>query len=98
MRVNANEAYEVGRYDKLLHHAEGLAVRDVATSFTLYSGQAIVYWGCLAATMALCATRVSSGTLTVMHIYICIYIYMYIHMYICIHTHIYIYKERERKT
>jgi ABC-type transport system involved in Fe-S cluster assembly fused permease/ATPase subunit len=38
-----------------------------AHAFTLPSPgvQAIVYWGCLAGTMALCATRVAAGRLTI---------------------------------
>eukprot|EP00962_Isochrysis_galbana_P039995 scaffold14457_cov98-Isochrysis_galbana.AAC.1 len=41
------------------------SIHTVFTPPPPLDSQAIVYWGCLGATMALCATRVAAGRLTI---------------------------------
>jgi len=65
VRTNANEDFEVRRYDDSLALAERLAVADVKTVAALNVGQAVCFWGGLGCMMVLCAGCVSSGALTV---------------------------------
>mmetsp|Transcript_1872 Transcript_1872/g.5923 ORF Transcript_1872/g.5923 Transcript_1872/m.5923 type:complete len:514 (-) Transcript_1872:51-1592(-) len=65
VRTNANEDFEVRRYDDSLARAERLAVADVKTVAALNVGQALSFWGGLGCMMVACAGCVSSGALTV---------------------------------
>ena len=65
VRTNANEEYEVENYDRLLGHAEQLAVKDVSTVSRLNVGQALLFYSGLGCMMALCAGRITSGTLSI---------------------------------
>jgi len=51
VRTNANEDFEVRRYDDSLARAERLAVADVKTVAALNVGQALSFWGGLGCMM-----------------------------------------------
>jgi len=65
VRVNVNEEYETDKYDQLLSVQESLSIADVQTVSLLNAGQAFIYWTGLGVMMALCASRVQAGVLSV---------------------------------
>jgi len=65
VRSFTNEKHEVRQYDHLLRTVEQLSVSDVKTVSLLNTGQAIIYATGLGVMMALSATRVAAGALTV---------------------------------
>lgn len=65
VRLFTNEKLEVSQYDQLLSKLEVLSVRDVQLVSVLNAGQALIFSAGLGSIMALCASRVASGALTI---------------------------------